>query len=316
MESIKIGVLMDPIENINIKKDSSFAMMLAAQKKNWQIHYIKPHDLYIKDSKVHVKSTVITVKDDPEQWFQLHDTKDTPISILDVIIMRRDPPFNMDYIYNTYLLELAEKDHVYIANKPASIRDANEKLFTAMFPQCCVPNLVSSDMKQIKQFVLDQKDVILKPLDGMGGASIFRVRADDPNINVIIETLTETGHKLTMAQQFIPDIKNGDKRILLIDGEPVPYALARIPAAGETRGNLAAGGTAKGQPLTERDRWICQQVGPTLKEKGLIFVGIDVIGDYLTEINVTSPTCIRELDAQYGLDIATDLMNAIESKIQ
>ena len=315
MESLKIGVLMDPIENINIKKDSSFAMMLAAQKKNWEIHYIKPENLYIKDSKVHVISTIITVKDDPEQWFRFHETKNIPASILDIVIMRRDPPFNMDYIYNTYLLELAEKDNVFVANKPASIRDANEKLFTAMFPQCCVPNLVSSDMAQIKAFVLQQKDVILKPLDGMGGASIFRVRAEDPNLNVIIETLTETGKKLTMAQQFIPDIKNGDKRILLIDGEPVPYALARIPAAGETRGNLAAGGTAKGQSLTERDRWICQQVGPTLKEKGLIFVGIDVIGDYLTEINVTSPTCIRELDAQFGLDIATDLMNAIESKI-
>jgi len=315
MESLKIGVLMDPIENINIKKDSSFAMMLAAQKKNWEIHYIKPQDLYIRDSKVHVISTIVTVKDDPKQWFQLHETKDIPASILDVVIMRRDPPFNMDYIYNTYLLEMAEKDNVFVANKPASIRDANEKLFTAMFPQCCVPNLVSSNMEQIKQFVLDQKDVILKPLDGMGGASIFRVRAEDPNLNVIIETLTETDKKLTMAQQFIPDIKNGDKRILLIDGEPVPYALARIPAAGETRGNLAAGGTAKGQPLTERDRWICQQVGATLKEKGLIFVGIDVIGDYLTEINVTSPTCIRELDAEFGLDIATDLMNAIERKI-
>jgi len=315
MESLKIGVLMDPIENINIKKDSSFAMMLAAQKKNWEIHYIKPQDLYIRDSKVHVISTIVTVKDDPKQWFQLHETKDIPASILDVVIMRRDPPFNMDYIYNTYLLEMAEKDNVFVANKPSSIRDANEKLFTAMFPQCCVPNLVSSNMEQIKQFVLDQKDVILKPLDGMGGASIFRVRAEDPNLNVIIETLTETDKKLTMAQQFIPDIKNGDKRILLIDGEPVPYALARIPAAGETRGNLAAGGTAKGQPLTERDRWICQQVGATLKEKGLIFVGIDVIGDYLTEINVTSPTCIRELDAEFGLDIATDLMNAIERKI-
>lgn len=290
-------------------------MMLAAQKKNWEIHYIKPQDLYIRDSKVHVISTIVTVKDDPKQWFQLHETKDIPASILDVVIMRRDPPFNMDYIYNTYLLEMAEKDNVFVANKPSSIRDANEKLFTAMFPQCCVPNLVSSNMEQIKQFVLDQKDVILKPLDGMGGASIFRVRAEDPNLNVIIETLTETDKKLTMAQQFIPDIKNGDKRILLIDGEPVPYALARIPAAGETRGNLAAGGTAKGQPLTERDRWICQQVGATLKEKGLIFVGIDVIGDYLTEINVTSPTCIRELDAEFGLDIATDLMNAIERKI-
>ena len=306
---------MDPIENIKIKKDSSFAMMLAAQKKNWEIYYIRPQDLYINDSKACATSTKITVEDNAEHWFHSIASQDTTLTFFDVILMRQDPPFDMDYIYVTYLLELAEKEGVFVANKAGSIRDANEKLFTAMFPQCCVPNLVSCNMEQIKQFILQQKDVILKPLDGMGGASIFRVRADDSNLHVIIETLTNNGHKMTMAQQFIPDIKNGDKRILLIDGEPVPYALARIPSKGETRGNLAAGGTARGQALSDRDRWICEQVGPTLKEKGLIFVGIDVIGDYLTEINVTSPTCIRELDTEFGLDIATDLMNSIESKL-
>ena len=315
MDAIKIGVIMDPIENIKIKKDSSFAMMLAAQKKNWNIYYIRPQDLYISDSKVHLTSTRVSVEDNADRWFQYYETIDTPVKDFDAILMRKDPPFNMDYIYLTYLLELAENDGVLVVNKAASIRDANEKLFTAMFPQCCVPNLVSKNMAQLKQFILKQNDVILKPLDGMGGSSIFRVRSDDPNLNVIIETLTDNGQTMTMAQQFIPDITNGDKRILLIDGEPVPYALARIPARGETRGNLAAGGTAKGQPLTDRDRWICEQVGPTLKEKGLLFVGIDVIGDYLTEVNVTSPTCIRELDQQFNLDIATDLMNVIENKL-
>lgn len=315
MEAIKLGVIMDPIEDINTKKDSSFAMMLAAQKKNWEIYYIRPQDLYISDSKPHVTATCVSVSDTANNWYQNHHTQDSALSDFDVILMRQDPPFDMDYIYTTYLLEMAEKEGVFVANKAGSIRDCNEKLFTAMFPQCCVPNMVSSNKQKIKEFVLKHSDVILKPLDGMGGSSIFRVRDDDPNLNVIIETLTNNGLKMTMAQQFIPDIKNGDKRILLIDGEPVPYALARIPGEGETRGNLAAGGTAKGQPLSDRDRWICEQVGPELKKRGLIFVGIDVIGDYLTEINVTSPTCIRELDTLYELDIATDLMNAIERKL-
>ncbi|MDH5391985.1 MAG: glutathione synthase [Gammaproteobacteria bacterium] len=315
MNVIKIGVVMDPIENINTKKDSSFAMMLAAQKKNWEVHYIRPQDLYIYNSKVHSCSTKISLEDNPVKWYQTHGEQDSAIDFFDVILMRLDPPFNMDYIYVTYLLELAEKDGVLVANKAASIRDANEKLSTTLFPQCCVPNLVSSQKERLKAFIQKHNDVILKPLDGMGGASIFRVRSDDPNLNVIIETLTDNGHKMTMAQQFIPEIKQGDKRILLIDGEAVPFALARIPGKGETRGNLAAGGSAKGQPLTDRDRWICEQVGPSLKAKGLIFVGIDVIGDYLTEINVTSPTCIRELDAEFGLDIATDLLNVIETRL-
>lgn len=315
MHTIKIGVIMDPIENINTKKDSSFAMMLAAQKKNWEIYYIKPQDLYISDSKVRTFSSKVSLDDQPVNWFQTQSEQDTPIDFFDVLLMRLDPPFNMDYIYLTYLLEMAEQDGVLVANKAASIRDANEKLYTTMFPQCCVPNLVSSQKDQLKAFILKQQDVILKPLDGMGGASIFRLRSDDPNLNVVIETLTENERKMIMAQQFIPEIKDGDKRILLIDGEPVPFALARIPAKGETRGNLAAGGSSVGQPLSDRDRWICEQVGPSLKEKGLLFVGIDVIGDYLTEINVTSPTCIRELDAQFDLDIATDFMNVIEARL-
>lgn len=316
MDSIRIGIVMDPIENINIKKDSTFAMMMAAQKKNWSLHYIQPQDLSVRDSVVYCVSSQVNVEDNPENWFTLDDSQEHPATELDVVLMRQDPPFDMAYIYTTYLLELAEQQGLLVVNRPSSIRDCNEKLYTAMFPQCCVPNLVSCNMQQLKQFVVEYQDVILKPLDGMGGASIFRVRDNDPNLNVIIETLTESGKKMTMAQRFIPEIQDGDKRILLIDGKPVDYALARIPSKGETRGNLAAGGTARGQPLTERDRWICDQVGSSLKEKGLMFVGIDVIGDYLTEINVTSPTCIRELDAEFNLDIATDLMNAIEDELK
>jgi len=290
--------------------------MLAAQKKNWDIYYIRPQDLYIRDSKAHTTSTKVSVTDNTNSWFKELSRQDTALDYFDVLLMRQAPPFDFAYVFVTFLLEMAENDVVLVVNEAASIRDCNEKLFTAMFPQCCVSNMVSSNKAQLKQFVLDQDDVILKPLDGMGGTSIFRIRSDDPNLNVIIETLADDGSKMPMAQKFIPEIKAGDKRILLIDGEPVPYALARIPAAGETRGNLAAGGTAKGQPLTDRDRWICEQVGPTLKEKGLIFVGIDVIGDYPTEISVPSPTYIRELAKKFNLDIASNLTNVLKDKLK
>lgn len=306
---------MDPIEQINIKKDSTFAMMLAASRKQWDIYYISPSDMYIENAEARATSSQIQVYDKSPGWFEILSTQDTSLREFDVILMRQDPPFNMNYIYITYMLELAEKQGTLIINKPSSVRDCNEKLFTTWFPQCCVPNLVSSDTTRIKSFINTQQDCIVKPLDGMGGASIFRIRQDDPNLNVILETITEYGTKVCMTQRFIPEISAGDKRILLIDGKPVPYALARIPTKGETRGNLAAGGFAQGQPLSERDYWICEQVGPTLKQKGLVFVGIDVIGDYLTEINVTSPTCIRELDQQFNLDIATDLLNTIECKL-
>ncbi|HNK33765.1 MAG TPA: glutathione synthase, partial [Plasticicumulans sp.] len=236
-----------------------------------------------------------------------------PLAELDVLLMRKDPPFDLEYIYTTYLLERAEAEGVRVVNRPQSLRDANEKLFTAWFPQCCPPTLATRDMARLRGFVAEHGDAILKPLDGMGGAGIFRVRAGDANLNVIVETLTERGRRTALAQRFIPEISAGDKRILMIDGEPVPYALARIPAEGETRGNLAAGGRGVGQPLSERDRWICAQVGPELRRRGLVFVGLDVIGDWLTEINVTSPTCARELDAQFGLDIGADLMRALEA---
>ena len=311
----KIGIVMDPVQAINTKKDSSFAMLLAAQARGWQIFYMQQADLFLRDGQVLASMAALSVQDDPYDWYQLGDPQIAPLHSLDAILMRKDPPFDMEYIYSTYLLEQAQSQGVLIVNDPQSLRDANEKLFTAWFPQCCPPTLVTRQKSLMREFQQQHGDIIIKPLDGMGGASIFRVMQGDPNFSVIVETLTENGKKSVMVQQYLPAIKDGDKRILLINGEPVPYALARIPAAGETRGNLAAGGRAEGRELTDRDRWICQQVGPKLREKGLIFVGLDVIGDYLTEINVTSPTCIRELDRLYDLDIAGDLMNAIETQL-
>lgn len=310
-----IGIVMDPISAINIKKDSSFAMLLAAQAKGWTIMYMEQQDLYLSQGKVMASMREVSVTEDPQNWYQLGESTTRQLSDLEAILMRKDPPFDMEYIYSTYLLEQAQSQGVLVVNHPQSLRDANEKLFTAWFPQCCPPTLVTRKKQLMRDFQQQHGDIIIKPLDGMGGSSIFKVSQDDPNFSVIVETLTEQGKKSVMVQQYLPAIKDGDKRILLINGEPVPYALARIPAAGETRGNLAAGGRGEGRPLTERDRWICQQVGPKLREKGLLFVGLDVIGDYLTEINVTSPTCIRELDRQFNLDIAGDLMNCIEAHL-
>ncbi|MBL1456280.1 glutathione synthase [Methylophaga sp.] len=310
-----IGIVMDPISAINIKKDSSFAMLLAAQAKGWTIQYMEQQDLYLSQGKVMASMRDLQVMEDVNNWYQLGEATTRRLSELDAILMRIDPPFDMEYIYSTYLLEQAQSEGVLVVNHPQSLRDANEKLFTAWFPQCCPPTLVTRKKQLMREFQQQHGDIIIKPLDGMGGASIFKVSQGDPNFSVIVETLTEQGKKSVMVQQYLPAIKDGDKRILLINGEPVPFALARIPADGETRGNLAAGGRGEGRPLTERDRWICQQVGPKLREKGLLFVGLDVIGDYLTEINVTSPTCIRELDRQFNLNIAGDLMNCIEAHL-
>lgn len=310
-----IGIVMDPISAINIKKDSSFAMLLAAQAKGWTIQYMEQQDLYLSQGKVMASMRDLQVMEDVNNWYQLGEAITRRLSELHAILMRIDPPFDMEYIYSTYLLEQAQSEGVLVVNHPQSLRDANEKLFTAWFPQCCPPTLVTRKKQLMREFQQQHGDIIIKPLDGMGGASIFKVSQGDPNFSVIVETLTEQGKKSVMVQQYLPAIKDGDKRILLINGEPVPFALARIPADGETRGNLAAGGRGEGRPLTERDRWICQQVGPKLREKGLLFVGLDVIGDYLTEINVTSPTCIRELDRQFNLNIAGDLMNCIEAHL-
>ncbi len=272
-------------------------------------------DLFLQDSRCLAAMRRLEVCNDPDDWYHCTQTTVQPLASLDVVLMRKDPPVDMEFMYTTYLLEQAEAEGVLLVNRPSMLRDANEKLYTAWFPDCCPPTLVSRNMSRMRQFLEEHNDIVVKPLNGMGGASVFRVQQDDPNLNVILETITDNGNRSAMAQRYIPEITAGDKRILMIDGEPVPHALARIPAAGESRGNLAAGGTGKGVDLTDRDRWICEQVGPVLRDNGLLFAGLDVIGDYLTEINVTSPTCIRELDAQYDTDIAGDLMSAIERQL-
>ena len=313
---IKLGMVMDSIDHINIKKDTSFAMLLEAQVRCWELHYMELNDLFLRNGRAYARTRTLTVQRNAQQWYRFIGEQDIPLDQLDVIIMRKDPPFDQEYIYATYLLERAESMGVYVVNKPQSLRDANEKLFTAWFPQCCAETLVAREPARIRSFLHEQGEIILKPLDGMGGTSIFHLRKDDPNLSVILETMTQYNSRYVMAQKYIPEIKDGDKRILLINGEAVPYALARIPAQGETRGNLAAGGRAEGRELTEQDCWIASQVGPTLREKGLIFVGLDVIGDKLTEINVTSPTCVQELDQQFGLNIAGTLMDHIEINLQ
>ena len=313
--TVKLGVVMDPIASINFSKDSSLAMLLAAQEKGWELYYMEQHNLYHREGEAFARMSPLQVRPDPQDWFTLSESQDRLLGDLDVILMRKDPPFDMEFIYSTYLLEQAEAKGTLIVNKPQSIRDCNEKVFATQFPQCIPPLMVAREPSLLRQFAQEHDDVVLKPLDGMGGASIFRTSQQDPNFSVILETLTQYGTRQAMIQKYIPEIKAGDKRILMIDGEPVPYALARIPAEGEARGNLMAGGSAVGMELSERDLWIAKQVGPTLKEKGLLFVGLDVIGDYLTEINVTSPTCIRQLDAQFGLDIAGQLMDKIEEKL-
>jgi glutathione synthase len=313
--SRKLGVVMDPIGSIHVKKDSTFAMLLAAQKRGWEIRYLEQGDLFMHGGEVHARTRALNVFDDERRWHEFGDERTQRLADLDVVLMRKDPPFDIEYVYTTYLLEQAHAQGALVINHPRALRDANEKLYCAWFPQCCPPTLVAREAKRIREFARAHGDIVVKPLYGMGGRSVFRVRENDPNANVILETMTEYGTRFTMAQKYLPEIVSGDKRILLIDGEPVPYALARIPAEGETRGNLAAGGRGVGVELTERDRWICSQIAPRLRQDGLMFVGIDVIGDYLTEVNVTSPTCIRELDKIYGLDIAGQLMAAIEKKL-
>ncbi len=313
--SVRLGIVMDPISSISYKKDSSLAMLLAAQARGWSLFYMEQHDLYQVAGEAKARMRALKVFADPQHWFELGNETDAPLSELDVILMRKDPPFDMEFVYSTYLLEQAERAGVLVVNRPQSLRDCNEKLFATQFPHCTPPTLVSRRADILREFAVEHRDIILKPLDGMGGASIFRHREGDPNLSVILETLTQHGQQQIMAQAYLPAIKDGDKRILMINGEPVPYCLARIPAAGETRGNLAAGGRGEARPLSERDRWIAAQVGPTLREKGLLFVGLDVIGDYLTEINVTSPTCIREIDNAFNTGIGDQLMAAIQAQL-
>ena len=313
--TLKLGVVMDPIESITVKKDTTLAILLEAQERNWSIFYMLQSDLYLDQGCPRAKMRELSVKDDNSDWYHFEGDLDQEIAELDVVLMRKDPPFNLDYIYSTYLLEEAQRRGTLIVNDPQSLRDCNEKLFATQFPQCCPPFLVASSAEKLREFHNNHQDVIYKPLDGMGGASIFRAKIDDSNLSVIIETLTNEGQCQIMAQKYIPEIKDGDKRILLVDGEPLQYALARVPAIGETRGNLAAGGNGIVQELSDRDRWICDQVSPILQKKGLIFVGLDIIGEYLTEINVTSPTCVREIDRERNLGIPGKLLDCIQKKL-
>ncbi|MBF0218314.1 MAG: glutathione synthase [Gammaproteobacteria bacterium] len=305
----RIAVVMDAIETINYKKDSTLAMLWAAAARDCELYYLQPQDLFWQEGAAAARCWPLEVYHDPQRWFSLAAVTTRLLSEFDIILMRKDPPFDMDYIYATYLLEQAAEAGVLVVNQPRSLRDANEKLFATRFAAAIAPTLVTTQKQQILDFIETHGEAVIKPLDGMGGASIFKLTRGDPNCGVIIETLTRHGRQLAMVQRYLAAIVNGDKRILLINGKPVDYALARIPVGGELRGNLAAGGRGVAQPLTERDREICRMVAPELQRRGLIFVGIDVIGDHLTEVNVTSPTCIRELDAAFGLDIAGDLLD-------
>lgn len=313
---MKLGIVMDPIESINFKKDSTLAMMLEAQSRDHQLFYITQDSLYINERGAFAIAKIINVKNDPTGWFDFKEEIQLKLSELDVIFMRQDPPFNSSFIYNTYVLESAEKEGVLVVNKPESLRDCNEKVFATEFPECCTPFLVTSNPDLLKSFIEDHRDTVVKPLDGMGGSSIFRLRYSDPNLNVILETITESFTTKVMIQTFIPEIVDGDKRILLINGTPMNAAVARIPAEGELRGNLAAGASAVARSLTEKDLWICEQVGPRLKDLGLVLVGLDIIGDYLTEINVTSPTCFREYESLCDIDVAFNFLDVVEGLLK
>ena len=311
---LDVVVVMDPIGAIKIAKDTTFAMLLEAQRRGHRLHYVLPGGLSLRDGKAIAQAAPLTVKDDKAGWFTLGEAADLPFGPGQVVLMRKDPPFDDQFLYDTQILSIAQAAGVLVVNDPQGLRDYNEKLGALLFPQCCPPTLVSRDKAALKAFVAEHGEAVLKPLDGMGGRSIFRARAGDSNLNVILETLVGDGN-LTLAQRFIPGITDGDKRVLLVDGVPVDYVLARIPQGDEFRGNLAAGGRGEGRPISARDRWIAEQVAPEMKRRGMLFVGLDVIGDYLTEVNVTSPTCVRELDAQFGLNIAGLLFDAIEKRL-
>jgi glutathione synthase len=306
---------MDPIEGIQPKKDTTLAMLVAAQKRGWRVVYFRQQDLSVAGGTAIGRGRELTVSLDPHKWFEYAEPWNGELHALSALLMRKDPPFNMEYIYTTYILQLAQDRGLLVVNRPSSLREINEKTYTAWFPQCTPPNLITRSREELLAFLAEHRKIVFKPLDGMGGRSIFVVAEGDPNTNVIIETITDYGTKYTIAQRYIPEIVNGDKRLLLIEGRPVDYALARVPAPGESRGNLVAGARPEGRELTARDRWICEQVGPVLLDKGVLFAGLDVIGDYLTEINVTSPTGVRELDKAFDTDIATIFITAVEKRI-
>ena len=316
MSHLRIGVVMDPIESISAKKDSTLAMLLEASRRGAEIYYMQQKNLRLLAGVATAQSKIITVRDDLENWFEYKSSQEIDLGSLDVILMRKDPPFDMEYVYTTYILERAEQAGALVVNKPQSLRDMNEKAYTAWFPDCAPLTLITRSMADLREFMLEHERIVVKPLDGMGGRSIFVVRKGDNNANVIFETLTDNGRRFAMAQVYIPEITDGDKRILVVDGKPVPYLLARIPSAEDNRGNLATGAKGEGRPLSKRDQEICDRVGPVLRERGVLFAGLDVIGDYLTEINVTSPTGIREIDKAFDINIAGLLFDAIEKRLR
>lgn len=310
-----LGIVMDPIQSINYLKDTSLSILLAAQQQGFKLFYMEQQDLFLENGVPYAEVQPLRVFDNPDCWHELGGRSAVPLAELTVVLMRKDPPFDSEFIYSTYILEAAEKLGTLVVNKPQSLRDCNEKVFATEFPECTPPLLVSRSLKRLKGFLQEHQDVVFKPLDGMGGASIFRVKADDQNLNVILETLTQHGCQTIMAQKYLPEITDGDKRVLIVDGEVVPYCLARIPSASDFRGNLAAGGKGEVRPLSERDQWIAEQVAPVLVERGLLFVGLDIIGDYLTEINVTSPTCVQEIDRAKNTAIGDKLIAAINRRL-
>jgi glutathione synthase len=315
--TLSVAVLMDPINAIKVAKDTTLAMLLEVERRGHALHYFEQGDLALRDGVPWVRLATLSVRDDPRDWYTLGEPQWRDLRELDVVLMRKDPPVDAQFIYDTMVLEVAQRAGVMVVNDPQSLRDCNEKLFALAFPQCIAPTLVAREPAELRRFAAEHGEIVLKPLDGMGGRGIFRVRHGDSNLNSMLETrLGGDSHgrdrQMVIAQKYIPEISAGDKRILMVEGEPVPYALARIPQGDEFRGNLAAGGRGEGVPLSERDRWIAAQVAPELRRRGLLFVGLDVIGDYLTEINVTSPTCVRELDSQFGLNIAGQLFDAVE----
>jgi glutathione synthase len=315
-KALSLAVVMDPIAKVKFAKDSTLAMLLAASSRGWNLTYLEQSDLFLRDGVAYGRGRPLTVFNDASRWFELGEPAVSRLGEFDCIFMRKDPPFDAEYIYTTYILERAELQGAFVANRPQGLRDMNEKVFTAWFPQCCAPTLITRAGADIRAFVAEHGKIVVKPLDGMGGRSIFVTEQGDKNLGVIIETLTDFGQRFAIAQRYLPEIAaSGDSRVLLIDGEPVPYALARIPAAHDNRGNLAAGAKGVGRELTDRDRWLAAEIGPVLAQKGMIFVGIDVIGGYVTEINVTSPTGIRELDSQFGLNIGTMVIEAFERRL-
>jgi glutathione synthase len=312
---VKLAIILDPLEHIKTYKDSTYAMMREAAARDHELFVLEQQDLMLKNDQVMGVARALTILNDEKKWYVVSEPETLPLNHFDAVLMRKDPPFDMEYVYSTYLLELAEEQGARVFNRPAAIRDYNEKLAVGKFPEFTPPTLVTRQAPRLREFIAEHQDSVLKPLDGMGGQGVFRVRAGDANVNVIIETLTQDGARTIMAQRYIPEIVKGDKRVLIIDGEPVPYSLARIPGQGDIRGNLARGASGVAQPLTAREREIAAALGPKLKAQGLLLVGLDVIGDYLTEINVTSPTCMQEIHQQTGFNAAAMMIEALERQV-